>query len=71
MKRVTIILELEDEKFNEMEKVLIKNGMRKEDFETAEQWDGFVIREYNKTETYLVLYDGNLEEAYTDMIYDF
>lgn len=71
MKRATIILELEDAKFNEMEKVLLKSGMDKECFETEEQWNRFVIEEYNKTKSYLELYDGNLEEAYEDMIYDF
>lgn len=71
MKRVTIVLELEDEKFNEMEDILLRSGMDKECFKTAEQWDRFVIEEYNKVKLYLELYDGNLEEAYTDMVFDF
>ena len=71
MKRVTIVLKLEDGKFNEMEEVLLRSGMDKECFETAEQWDVFVIKEYNKTKSYLELYDGNLEESYMDMMFDF
>lgn len=71
MKKVIIILELEDEKFYAMEEILQQSGIDKERFETAEQWDEFVIKQYNKTKPYLALYDGNLEKAYEDMMFDF
>lgn len=68
MKRVIITLELEDDKFEEMEKILINDGVSKG---MIENWDAYVINTYNKTERYLECNGGNLLRAYRDMIYDF
>ena len=70
MKRVIITLELEDEKFDAMEKILLRRGINRNAV-NAEEWDKFVIEQYNRTEPYLECWDGNLEKAYEDMIFDF
>lgn len=72
MRTVTIVLELEDEKFDEMEKILLNDSYKKckEDW-TDEQWTQFVIETYMDTEPYLDCHNGNLEVAYEDMRYDF
>ena len=72
MKTVTITLTLEDEKFNEMETILLNNGYKRLKKEKSEsEWIRFVIEMYEDTEPYLEHNNGNLEEAYNDMIYDF
>lgn len=71
MKTVTITLSLEDNKFNEMETVLLNNGCK--DLKRAmseDKWTLYVIETYNDTESYLNYHNGNLEEAYKDMLYD-
>lgn len=68
MKRVIITLELEDDKFEEMEKVLLNNGCPKD---RIENWDAHVINTYYETERYLECNGGDLSRAYRDMIYDF
>lgn len=70
MKTVAIILSLEDDKFNEMEKVLLNNGHQKEEM-SEDDWTRYVIENYQAAEEYLDCHNGNLEEAYKDMIYDF
>ena len=72
MRMVTITLALEDEKFNEMESILLNDsyGKCKESW-TDEQWTRFVIETYEDTESYLDCHNGNLEAAYKDMKYDF
>ena len=72
MRTVTIVLELEDEKFNEMEKILLTHGCKtcKENF-TEDQWTRYVIENYEDTEAYLDCHNGDLEMAYLDMINDF
>ena len=71
MKTVTITLELEDDKFAEMERIILKHGYKsfKEKASEAE-WVRFVIETYENTEPYLDCNDGELEEAYYDMRYD-
>lgn len=71
MRTVTIVLELEDEKFNEMEKILLNDSYEKcKESWTDEQWTRFVIETYEDTELYLDCNDGDLEKAYKDRIYD-
>ena len=66
MHRVIITLELENEKFDAMENILLSKGNKKE----HHNWEQFVIETYYKTETYLDCNDGDLEKAYMDMQYD-
>ena len=66
MKKVIITLELEDDKFDAMEEILLKEGVRKE---FVGNWD--VIQEYYNTEKYLGCHDGDLYDAYLDMLNDF
>ena len=71
MRTVTIVLELEDEKFNKMESILLADGYKncKENW-TEESWTRFVIETYEDTESYLDCNGGDLKSAYKDMIYD-
>lgn len=69
MKTVTITLALEDDKFNEMEKILLDNGYSKENG-NEEDWIKLVIEAYYDTEPYLDHNKGDLEAAYKDMMYD-
>ena len=72
MRTVTIILELEDEKFDEMEKILLNDGYKNYKENWAEdEWTRFVIKTYEDTNRYLNCNKGNLEAAYNDMKYDF
>lgn len=72
--RVTVKyeLELDDETFYEMEKVLLNNGCKnwKRDL-SKDEWIRFVIENYEKTEEYLSCNNNDLEKAYIDMTYDF
>ena len=68
MKKVIITLELEDDKFEEMERVLLNNRCSKDNHKN---WDAHVIETYNKTISYLECNGGDLNRAYRDMIYDF
>ena len=71
MKIATTTLELEDDKFKEMEMVLLKNGYKSLKSKMLESdWIQFVIEEYNATEIYLDCNNGNLEQAYNDAKYD-
>ena len=71
MKIATATLELEDDKFKEMEMVLLKNGYKSLKSKMLESdWIQFVIEEYNATEIYLDCNNGNLERAYEDAKYD-
>ena len=71
MKIATATLELEDDKFKEMEMVLLKNGYKSLKSKMLESdWIQFVIEEYNATEIYLDCNNGNLEQAYEDAKYD-
>ena len=72
MKQVTITLSLEDDKFNEMERILLDRGHnRLKATSTENDWTRFVIEMYEDTEPYLDCHNGNLEAAYEDMRYDF
>jgi hypothetical protein len=70
MVKVIITLELEEEKFYAMEEILLNSGINKSSFD-AEEWNRFVIEQYNRTERYIDINNGNLKDAYEDMIYDF
>ena len=71
MRTVTITFELENEKFNEMESVLLNNGYKElREKWTDEDWTRFVIETYKDTEAYLDCNNGDLEAAYNDMKYD-
>ena len=71
MKIATATLELEDDKFKEMEMVLLNNGYKSLKSKMLESdWIQFVIEEYNATEIYLDCNNGNLEQAYEDAKYD-
>ena len=67
-KMKTAILQLECDKFEEMEKVLFNKGWSKDD---VENWDAVVIQKYYDTEPYLEFNGGDLNRAYQDMIHDF
>ena len=72
MRTVTITLELEDEKFDEMENILLSDGHKNcKDNWTEENWTRFVIETYEDTEPYLDCNNGDLVKAYKDMINDF
>ena len=72
MKTVTITLSLEDDKFNEMETILLNNGSKRFKEEVNENdWIRYVIEMYEDTKPYLDYHKGNLEEAYKDMLSDF
>lgn len=68
MKKVIITLELEDDKFIEMEEILLKEGVQKE---FIGNWNAYVIQEYYNTEKYLGCHGGDLYDAYLDMLNDF
>lgn len=68
MKTATITLQLEDDKFEAMEKVLIAHGIYKYQIK---HWDFYVINTYYDTERYLEIHNGDLNKAYQDMRYDF
>ena len=71
MKTVTITLSLEDDKFNEMEKILLDNGSKNFKKSVSENdWIRYVIETYEDTKSYLDYHKGNLEEAYKDMLSD-
>lgn len=70
MIKVIITLELEEEKFYAMEEILLNSGINQNSFD-AEEWNRFVIEQYNRTEQYIDINNGNLKDAYKDMIYDF
>lgn len=70
MIKVIITLELEEEKFYAMEEILLNSGINQNSFD-AEEWNRFVIEQYNRTEQYIDSNNGNLKDAYEDMIYDF
>jgi hypothetical protein len=70
MIRVIITLELEEEKFYAMEEILLNSGINKNSF-NAEEWNKFVIEQYNRTEPYIECNNGKLKDAYEDMKYDF
>lgn len=73
MRSVTITLNLEDDKFESMEKILLKHGDYDKDDVTEEMWVRYVIETYEKVKPYLDLScnHGNLEEAYLDMSSDY
>ena len=60
-----------DEKFDEMEKILLYNGYKNlREKWSNENWTRFVIETYEDTESYLDCHNGDLENAYNDMVYD-
>ena len=65
-------LELDDETFYEMEKVLLNNGYEdwKRDL-SKDEWIRFVIEKYEETVEYLSCNNNDLEKAFIDMTHDF
>ena len=68
MHKIVITLELEDEKYNAMEIIMINRGCKKNNYKN---WEQNVIETYYKAETYLECNNNDLEKAYIDMLYDF